>query len=372
MTKEDFINIGYVNFGYISPELSSEDVYPSYIKDNVKQAIEKIKKAHNNNCISFVFMTDLHYSTTPNHDIRTKRLMNALDNIKNETGIDTIILGGDYVNDGTKEYKLKNYRALRSYFKDRKWFPVNGNHDDNSIWDLCIESEVSTHHLTTAELYEEFYSHLPALGTEFNKEGQSLYYFLDDKNLKVRYIFIDSNDIPYSVDKNGKLNYTKQHTFALSQSQVDWLCNKALVFDEDSWDIVFLSHAFKMFEKESDELQNLDVLNDIIDAYQKGETINKSYYENEFKLSVCTDFSKQKRGKILACFAGHHHADFEEYSESGIPFIYTGNVIMYKYAVPRIDGDKSELLFDVVTIDREKRLIYTTRIGAGKDRQISF
>ena len=62
----------------------------------------------------------------------------------------------------------------------------------------------------------------------------------------------------------------------------------------------------------------------------------------------------------------------EEYTKEGIPVIYIGNVIMYKYAVPRIDGDKSELLFDIVTIDRKNRVIHTTRIGAGEDRTINY
>ena len=48
------------------------------------------------------------------------------------------------------------------------------------------------------------------------------------------------------------------------------------------------------------------------------------------------------------------------------------DVMMYKYSVPRIDGDKSELLFDIVTIDRDKRIIYTTRIGAGRDKKINY
>lgn len=41
MGKEEFIKAGYVYFGYISPELSSKEEYPHYIKTNVDEAIKK-------------------------------------------------------------------------------------------------------------------------------------------------------------------------------------------------------------------------------------------------------------------------------------------------------------------------------------------
>jgi len=177
MTKEDFIKAGYVNFGYISPALSSESTYPEYIMENVARAIERLKKIHKDDQVSFVFMTDLHYSVTANHDIRTRRLMNAYQDIKKETGIEMMILGGDYVNDGTKDYKLRNYRALREYLKDEKWFPVNGNHDDNSIWDDdFVPAGVDTQHLTREERYVLFYNHVPSQGAVRDRENPGLYY----------------------------------------------------------------------------------------------------------------------------------------------------------------------------------------------------
>lgn len=297
--------------------------------------------------------------------------MNAYRQIKNECGVCDLILGGDYVNDGTKEYKIRNYRGLRGFLKNESYFPVNGNHDDNSIWDSCIESEKSTHHLTSKELYDEFYNHVPSI-----EEPGKLYYFRDDIKEKVRYIFLDSNDIPCVFTEKGKLKYTKQNVFAMSQEQIDWLCNKALRFDEEGWDIILIAHAFPKWDEEARindvEVKRLEPLADIIDSYQKGNILSKEYFDDEFKNIVDADFSTCRRGNIIACVAGHYHADFEEYTKEGIPVIYIGNVIMYKYAVPRIDGDKSELLFDVVTIDREKRTIYTTRIGAGEDREISY
>ena len=162
----------------------------------------------------------------------------------------------------------------------------------------------------------------------------------------------------------------------MSQEQLDWLCNEALKFDEDGWDIIFIAHAFPKWDKDArekdTEVKRLEPLSYILDSYKKGDSISKEFFDDEFKNSINVDFSNYKRGNIIACIAGHYHADYEEYSNEGIPVIYTGNVIMYKYAVPRNDGDKTELLFDIVTVDRTNKVIHTTRIGAGEDRKIKY
>ena len=115
------------------------------------------------------------------------------------------------------------------------------------------------------------------------------------------------------------------------------------------------------------------------DAYKKGEEISKSYYEDEpdFKLQVNTAFASSKKADVIGFFVGDYHIDAVEKSSAGIPYILTGNAVMY-YAsynpnsLPREDGDKSELLFDVMTINRKERTIHITRVGAGEDRIVKY
>ena len=38
----------------------------------------------------------------------------------------------------------------------------------------------------------------------------------------------------------------------------------------------------------------------------------------------------------------------------------------------RRDGDETELLFDVVTVDPEKRKIYVVRVGSGENREVEY
>ena len=123
--------------------------------------------------------------------------------------------------------------------------------------------------------------------------------------------------------------------------------------------------------------RHLSVLTDIVDSYKNGEEISKIYYEDEpdFKLQVDTAFSSSKKADIIGFFVGDYHTDAVEFSNARIPYILTSNLVMYSpphYTVQRHDGDKSEILFDVVTINRKERTIYVTRVGGGEDRVIKY
>ena len=379
MMKQGAIEAGYINFGYFSPETSSNDEYPCYIKENVSESIKKIQSYQNEQSVTFAFMTDIHYSKTTVHDLRMKRLINAYKDIKNNIGTDMLILGGDYANNGNKEYNRNNYIGLKEHLSGLKYFPVNGNHDDNSMWDEYIDNEKAVNHHTTQEMNNLFYNHLSELGAKKDCEN-SLYYYYDDNDLNVRYIFLDTNDIPEIYTETGVPKYTKQHTFAVSQVQTDWLINSALK-TPDYMDIVIIAHippypsSAKELSKDGCtdpkylEVKNLVFLNDIFEAYNKKTSVSGKYCEGVFEVSVNADFSSYT-GNIIGVFGGHQHEDIVETSDSGIPYVYTDCAAMYKYSTPRIDGDKSELLFDVVTIDRKNKKIYTTRIGAGNDRII--
>lgn len=376
---EHYLKCGYEDHGYVSPELSSSDEYPDYIKEEVHDSIKKIQSHQTTDTVTFAFMTDLHLALSYNHEIRMKRTVNAYKEIAKRVHIDKLMLGGDYTNEGCKEYKSDCFRELRAHFAGIDYFPVNGNHDDGTIWDESyIKADKSTNHLTHEELYTLFYNHLPYKGAEFDKNNHSLYYKVDDTAKKVRYICLDTGDIPYIFDENGLLIYRGQHLFALSQAQVSWLINDALKFEEDGWSAAFFMHSVLRPGHEPKDIdRHLSVLTDIVDAYKKGEDLHETYFENEpdFKTQVNADFSKYKKADIMGFFVGDYHTDAVEFSNTAIPYILTSNLVMYSpphYKVQRHDGDKSEILFDVMTINKKERTIYITRVGGGEDRIVKY
>ena len=380
---EYYLEIGYEDHGYVSPELSSSDIYPDYIKDEVKRCVEKIQSHQNKDTITFAFMTDLHYALSYNHDIRMKRTINAYKEIAKRAHINKLILGGDYTNEACKQHKSDCYRELRALFEGITYYPVNGNHDDGTIWDHSYinKTENWTNYFTHKELYTLFYNHLKDCGAKFDESNpDSLYYTLDDTATKTRYVCMDANDIPYILNENGRLLYSGQYKFAMSQAQLNWLINDALKFDEDGWDVLFFTHSVALPGIQEKDLswgiKHLSVFNNIVDTYKNGGKISGTYYEGDFEVSIDADFSGYKRGNIAGVFVGDYHYDEIEKSKSGIPYILTGNAVMYwvagtKYNERR-DGDKTELLFDIVVFDKNQHTFNVIRVGAGEDREVSF
>ena len=379
---EYFLLTGHGDQCSRSPEHSSEEPYPDYIKREAQESIESISSYQDENTVTFTFMPDIHYTQDIGRYIRTKRTFNAYRDIAQNVKIDKLVLGGDNIGDSGKEYRAKLFAGLREQMSGLDYYPINGNHDDGTIWDVqLIKSGTATNHSTHSEMYDMFYDHLPDLGVELgDAENSGLYYMQNDMQAKVRYIFLDTHDIPYIIGDNGKLKYTGQWNGAISQKQLDWLVNKALKFDEEGWSVVVFAHVLPDPRTPDGEhkkiVRNLTIVRDVLDAYKNGTGLKGEYYENELKLNIDVDFSDYTRADISSVIMGHYHLDKVVYSDSYIPYIYVGCAVMKdsasRLSYPRIDGDKSEILFDVITIDKAAKRIYLTRVGAGSDRVIEY
>ena len=374
-TKEALQACGFLYDGYLMPELTSLDVFPQYVKQAAEEAVVRIDSNKNKDSVMFAFMSDIHYFPSVNHFVRLERTLNAYRYIQEKIGADMLVIGGDHTIDGNKEYKKSFLTQLRMHFKDLKYFPINGNHDDGTIWDKAfVCQQQSTNHLTHDEMYNLFYDHVTDLGAQM--ESEALYYFLDDATTKTRFVFLDSGDIPYLYE-NEKLRYIGQDTYAYSQKQLDWLINKALVFSEEGWHVIFFSHTvscnLKNYMKPEKDNDYMMPLFELVDTYKKGEKLNKIFYEKDFEVCVNVDFSNVTRAEVVAFFAGHFHVDRLDFTREDIPLVIVGNTGMYNSpGCVRTDGDKTELLFDVVTVNYDERKIYLTRVGCGTDRVVVF
>ena len=379
--QEHFMTTQYDDGGFSCPELTSDDTYPPYIRDEVENCVRRIQQHQKPGCATFGFLTDIHFALTHNHEIRFSRIFNAYREIARRAYVSRLLMGGDNTNDGCKTYKMDCYRKLRSMLDGINYCPANGNHDTNDIWDsVFIRKPVSQNHLTTLEQYNLFYNHLPYSGAEFDPENPALYYLINDEHTKTRYICLDIYDDPDILDENGKLIFNKQIHQNLSQKQLDWLVNKALKFDEPGWNIVLYAHT--TYEPDMVK-QNIThpfyketrCLYELLEAYNKGENYSFNGDTEYLEKHIDAKFSQYTRADIAAFFLGHHHKDFVQTSESGIKYIGTALGVMFDkppISVRRYDGTASEMLFDIVTIDKFDRKIYITRVGAGEDRVVEY
>lgn len=378
--REFYVENGFEDLGYNDlPELSSTDPYPDYIHKEVLECAERIKNHQNEDSVTLGFMTDIHYALNENHNVRMQRTVNAYKELAARVPIDKLILGGDFTNEGCKSYKTQCFMELREHLKSLQHYPVLGNHDDGSIWDFSyIEAESSTNHLTHEEIYHLFFEHLKSETVEFGDGDRGLYYYCDDPIKKIRYIFLDSQDIPYIYDAKGKLKYTGQFSYALSQKQLDWLVSSALKTENEEYGILLIIHSVDMSSSVAATAKRpyLAVLSEILECYQKGQECWIELEHEDFGVKVQADFSRYVRSKVLGVLVGHYHRDMVSYGEGGFPYIFTANSVMYYEGKPteleRTDGDASELLFDVITINRKEGKMYITRVGAGEDRVVEI
>lgn len=307
-------------------------------------------------------------------------MLNAYKEIEKRVHIDKLILGGDYTNEGCKEYKSDCFRELRAELCGLDYFPVHGNHDDGSIWDRdYLKEKQAINHLTHEDLYRLFYNHLPSKGAKFDKNNPGLYYYVDDEINKIRYICLDSCDIPYIQEDDGSLRYGAQHLFTISQKQYEWLVNEALVFNEEGWGVIFTAHSVAIPTAKKEELGDIRIrmslLNELLQAYKKGGQCNLKWEERDLGVDIYADFSKHTRGEIICFMVGDYHVDAVYRNEQNTPYILTAHADTYctpEHELQRYDGDKTELLFDIVTVNKTERKIYITRVGAGNDRVIDY
>lgn len=378
-TREMYIKYGMDYEGYIEPEITSDNTYPEYIAEEVKATVEAVQEKQGFNTASFGFVTDVHYATEFKftHLIRLRRTLNAYKRIAEEAHTDFLVTGGDMVTNGTKEYVSRCFRALRHELAGIKYMPVNGNHDDNCIWDrACVVEDKAVNHLMPEERYTLFFNHVPQNGGVFNRESRGLYYYADNKDVKVRYIFLDTGDVPYTYDEKGSLVYFPHNFYGYSAEQLNWLINDALRFDEDGWAVMLFQHVppVIMTADTRENLSRISVLHEILKCRNTNTDLHLKCGEGDFYRELDADFSGYAECDIVGVMCGHIHCD-DEKKIDGIQYISTANSVMYvKESNPlsRFDGTKNELLFDIATIDRDKRTLSLTRVGAGEDRSFKY
>ncbi len=378
-TPEYYARIGYEDHGYVAPELSSLDEYPEYLRREVAESAEAIRGNQTPGSVTFGFMTDLHYAKSLNHTVRMRRNRNSWGDLAARVPIEFLLMGGDYTNEGCRSYKTDCFRRLRTFWQDVEYYPANGNHDDGSIWEKSYtETQGEGDILSHQDLFGLFYDHLPGRGIAVGPD--TLYYYFDDPLRKIRYVVLDTSEAPGIRDEEGHLKYRAQWYYGMSQKQLDWLCREALAFREEGWGAVVmghscLRHAGSVPEGEGGIWETMRPLDAILRARQAAGICRRTFAWNEVRYEVDADFTSGPRAEILALLAGDHHVDDLE-TDGSYPVILTANSVPYYVGgptqVPRADGDKTELLFDVMTLDRAAREIRIVRIGAGKDRLVRY
>lgn len=332
---------------------------PDYYKNHIKNKIEVVNNLQKNpGTSSFVFITDVHIQHNTKHSIALiKELMKGC-------GIKDVLGGGDWVtawlSDADGKQGLKDdYDELTYLFKDIPLIKTPGNHD----WAWGSNNQYS---LTEPEMYEWFYKgDIEKTGAVKNDNGDpTTYFYKDDTENKMRYISLNVMDYEVNADANGLVRDDKNKTwyYTLSNDQIKWLKDVALKMPDDNWDCVIFSHIGVYSREESGDNCDTVALRDDVRQML-----------NDFK-NKTGEFADYK-GSLVGWLTGHMHMDNMMYLNNGsFVTVYSDGdtVCSSEPGRSRAINTVNEQSFQVVTVDKNKRKVYCTIIGAGENRSFKY
>lgn len=336
-------------------EVDNAHHIPEYYVDYIKEKADAINNLQDNpDTFSFVFITDTHIQHNQKHSTPLIRYL------LNRCAINQVLGGGDWVTawlsdaDGIQGL-WDDFDELRYLFADIPMIKNAGNHEwgfgSRNQWNISI-----------AQAYNRFFREDAAKDNDIVYGKDKTYFYKDDKINKVRYVSLNCMDYPSSTDE---VDYERNKTmwYEFSDDQINWVKKEALDLPDDEWSCIFLSHVY---------------------VYNKDEspwTSSESTFINKDRMrSVVSDFINRRgdmansKGNFIAWLSGHKHADGMVKIDDFIHVIQDGDTCQKADAEgnQREFNDISEQSFAVYTVDKAKRKVYITKIGAGNDRSFTY
>lgn len=329
---------------------------------------------------TFCYQTDTHYSQSGTYK--------TLDNLKNLVNVDRSILPNFCSNLGDVTHGYLNHavgmddymKAMSVYKKIRTFLPVQGNHENNTLYTFQHTQNRSIKEIVQKSwFYDSTFNPFCVKNNGVIDENK-LYYSVDFDNIKV--IVLDTNDLPETeVNSSGQLIFASGYQAGIRQEQLDWLID-TLKMPKPKYVIVLSHHSLSAGTNEdTNVVYNANAVRGILEAYNSNGTftLEQNPYGGEyFKISVNCDFTGAKEYKganVIGCFAGHTHADA----------MYTINNIHYVVSDSSVpdtsenkEARKSDATSDVietVKIDTSKKEVNIIRFGYGigvKDRSFTY
>ena len=349
------------------------DVYiPEYWKEHLQQRIDRIKSLESENCaFSFGLITDIHWC-------ENEKLSAALmEEIINECGMRYFFNGGDLISGKGIVGPEELYDEIDDFFRtfsriEKNCLSVEGNHE--RAYSTFEPPLYYVQNMKKADLLERYFKpYTKYSDRKFSKNGS--YFYADDENNKIRYIALNSQDVPNDDEtEEGFAVYNTLRNYGFLQEQVDWLAYEALSVPDPSWSVVVCSHAATPSDEgEKDFSYNYDIVLGVLDAFKnKRAYVAQEKHSNPlFDVSISADFSG-KGGDVIAWVGGHRHKDYVK-NKFGITIVETTSDASYEnYKKLGLRGSVGEHAFDIFTVDKSNRRVSVTRIGRGEDREFVY
>ncbi|MBA1393001.1 serine/threonine protein phosphatase, partial [Lactobacillus sp. XV13L] len=269
---------------------------------------------------------------------------------------------------------------LRNAFKSDRvpCMLIKGNHDENDKYD-------ESHDLKASFPENEFEGIMwPAL---YNQQG--IHYISRQHGVcyydvgRVRFISVNTSDLPYILDAQGQKKYDAKITLAVREDQVQEIIE--ILQQSSGKRIIFMSHANPINRKGTNALKyNGRSLHELLVAFNQGEKGQMHSIRGippEFRLANDFDFTGVKDARIIAYFCGHRHRE-DQYRINGIQYILfncsalmgPNHILTTKYNKNwnRQVDHHTEFAGYIVNVDLHRHLIQAFGYGAASKRRIFY
>ena len=308
---------------------------PSYWKTTADTKANTVNtlRASIQNPFSTAFITDVHYE---DNQLNSPDLMKY---IMFKTGIDTSVCGGDIiVQQDSKSSAVEKMIDWLDRCESLNMAYCVGNHDLNSE-----ENDDTSVWLTYQEWLNIFSTEHTGVTYFTHSSGDATCFGIrDHADTKIREIFINT----------GANSETDQH-FSTS---LTWAVQTKVQELSSDWGVIIYAHKFWT-------------------PGQPGTKQNPASYIQSYLAAI----KEHINCEIIALVTGHCHNNHNEYDPTlGYLIMSTtcdasGRQATLDQTNPtRTAGTTLEQAFDIITIDRANKMLYTTRVGAGSDRSIRY
>jgi hypothetical protein len=225
------------------------------------------------------------------------------------------------------------------------------------------------------EIYSSIYRQMTAyFNPSFGANGN--YYYVDDTLNKIRFIALNTQDKEYAENADGSVVDNKMYNPSICQNQITWFATESLNVPNDSWNVIVFSHVpgggDTLNGVSSTNMANSDLVYGILNAFKNKTSYTAAGTSSTYPASINVDFTN-KGGNVVGWFSGHLHAD-KMYTVSSVYTVATLNDDKYVITgqPAKTAGTTTEQAFDIVTVNKNTRTVYLTRIGAGSDRSFTY
>ncbi len=343
--------------------------------------VQRIAKEQTKSSLTLSLVSDVHYDENNEKDAEKLENIKKIGELESKVDVDFVANLGDFiVGNEEKATTLSSLKKLLKTTDDAILAPVlnvRGNHDDNGWYSL----EGHGGSLQKDEIIndEEWYNlAIEAAGEDFvidENNPYGSYGYIDHEDSKIRVFMINSCDIPYILESDGKTyRYNSYQCYAISNEQLNFVADALQFNDKENpqeWAAVFLTHVPLDTTNDNDYrfgtpdalIRGHQQLLSIISAYRKGtsysysgSTYNASLGEvaEDFYVDVNVDYSQKGVGDVICFVSGHTHADN---MSQAVGF---ENSLSHGYTYLGLIGSVS---FETLVINREKGTIKAFKYG---------